>query len=88
MVKGQCFMLYVDGEGGGCGSVEGVVEGEGGVECEGDGVGERRMVFSERFLVLLNVKVKVVFWELNVDGEVYCDAAGVAEVSREADGEC
>ena len=68
-------------------NVEGVVEGEGGVECEGDGVGERRMVFSERFLVLLNVKVKVVFWELNVDGEVYCVAAGVAEVSREADGE-
>ena len=45
------------------------------------------MVFSERFLVLLNVKVKVVFWEFNVVGEVYCVAAGVAEVSREADGE-
>ena len=27
------------------------------------------------------------FWELNVDGEVDCFAAGVAEVSREADGE-
>ena len=38
--------------------------------------------------MLLNVKVKIVFWELNVDGEVYCDAAGVAEVSRQADGEC
>ena len=48
-MKGQCFMLYVDGEGGGCGSVDGVVEGEGGVECDGEGVGERRKVFSERF---------------------------------------
>ena len=38
--------------------------------------------------MLLNVKVKIVFWELNVDGEVYYDAAGVAEVSRQADGEC
>ena len=36
---------------------------------------------------LLNVKMKVVLWELNVDGEVYCVAAGVAEVSREAFGE-
>ena len=39
------------------------------------------------FLVLLNVKMKVVLWELNVDGEVSCVAAGVAEVSREAFGE-
>ena len=39
------------------------------------------------FLVLLNVKMKVVLWELNADGEVYCVAAGVAEISREAFGD-
>ena len=37
--------------------------------------------------MLLNVKVKVDFWQVNVDGEVDCDAAGVAEFSREAGGE-
>ena len=42
------------------------------------------MVFSERFFFwggLLNVKMKVVLWELNADGEVFCVAAGVAEIS-------
>ncbi len=46
MFKGVWWKVNVVGKGGCCGSDEGVVEGYGEFECEGEGDGEKLLLFS------------------------------------------